>query len=600
MKPKTMDSFLTADGFIDINRIKDEKLVQNFFPGLLPEVEEIRKKDFPELYETERVYLDNGATTLEAKSVRKEYEKWRNNRTRGSNHSWFNKEAREAQGDFLDSKGIIRDFLGAKNYYVALTSGTTEGSVALALRFDYKPSDLVIISEMEHNSQILPIRKFTRKLGIDMVYAPITPTGTLDLNALESIVGKSKHERILMNLVHTSNVTGVTNPVNDIKKILGERGIIYLDIAQSTAHTPINLDELGVDFAGLSAHKVYGPMGVGALLIKKSSDKYLNNSILAGGAVDFVTPEFEVPVMSPERFELGTKNLEGAHEFALALKWLSKIGVSRVQAHEKELGKYFTKELAKINGVQILGHDPERSTGITTFNVGSHARMMHGRVAQRLNDDGIAVRNGCFCSHIYTAQLTDTVQYSEVRLQEYFEKYAPGPGDFIVPGGVRVAFGAYNTLEEASKTIQSIRKIAKDMTERPVSAEMAWISHINDIQWKKNDLLFFRDRIDPRDIECIADSGSSNPKKYSTMALYPVTLTKESMNLDTRVNPSYLANPSEKMPDAISYPQYGTGTNQFKAFKAGFNNHSRPNSCIGAYNAGKKMKAEARERHGKI
>jgi len=558
-----LTDYLDPEGFIDIPAIQNDDLLGELFPGLLPEVEDIRKKDFPQLVEQGRAYLDNGATTQEPISVIQEFSDWRIARIRGSNHSRWSQEAIDAQTDFDASKTTLRNYLGAQNYHIAITSGTTESSNLVATRFDYQPGDLLVVSFMEHNSQIITARNFAKRAGVEVAYMPSTPEGKLDLAGLQEIIETTEHDRLFMNLVHVSNVTGATNPVKEIREMLGEEAIIYLDMAQSAAHMPIDLDDLGVDFAGLSAHKMYGPFGLGALLVKQGSEKYLNNLVLGGGAVDFVTPDLELPVGEPERFELGTKNLEGAHEWALSLDWISKIGINRIQAHEKELGKYFASELTKIDGVQILGYDEARSASIITFNVGGHGRMMHGRVAQKLDSDGTIVRNGCFCAHVYTAALTDTEQYGRERLEEYLHDYVPGPADNVVPGGVRLAFAPYNTMEEAYNTVQKVREIADMMMNTPVDVNMAWIAHVNEQE------KLFRDPIDPRDIELDARTPGNGAAHYSHLALHPITLKDEGFEVGDK-----------------TFDQFGLAGEAFEAFSSGFSGKKNPNGKMYHYQSG--------------
>ena len=428
--------------------------------GLLPNIGEIRAKEFPNLDKLGRIYLDNGATTQVPKSVIDRIHQYRTSHLRGSNHSKNSDEAKEYQLRYEEAKEKISRFFGARNYHLALTAGTTAASNLLAARFLFEPDDLLLITEMEHNSQVLTARNYAKKAGA-VSYLPVNlPEGRLDLGALRKIVSESKAGKILLMLVHVSNVTGVINPVKEIRKILPANVLIYLDLAQSAGHLPINLDELEVDFAGVSAHKMHGPMGLGAFFVKKECDKYLDNEVSGGNAVKLVGKTETAYEDSPLRLEPGTQNLEGAIEWGFAIDFLNKIGMAAIERHDRVLGEYFLKEILKIDGVEVYGpKDFYQRIAIIPFNLGSSGTN-YEQAARKLNQLGVSVREGCFCAHLLLFQLLGVRE--DQHNSKIKELQAGADFDSLaVEGALRAAFAFYNTLEDAEKAIAAIREAAK-------------------------------------------------------------------------------------------------------------------------------------------
>jgi cysteine desulfurase/selenocysteine lyase len=406
--------------------------------------------------------LDSTATSLEPLSVINKMHEYRTIHIRGSNHSKNSAEAKEAQERNDEARQKIQYFFNAKTYIVGFTGGTTDTSNYVATRFPFEQGDTLILTDMEHNSQILTARNFAERAGARVKYVPVSlPEGKLDLNYLRKAVSKKDKGKVLLNLVHVSNVTGVINPLDEIRDILGDRGFIYLDMAQSAGHMLIDLDDLDMDFAGISSHKMYGPMGIGAIFINKKSKRYVRNNISGGSAVDLVSKWFTAYADAPERFEPGTQDLEGAVEWGFTIDYLKKIGMDRIEKHDKELGKYFVGELEKIKGIRIYGpKDFKDRTAVVTFN-NTHMGRNHEEFAQRLDRYGISVRDGCFCAHMYTSQLLGAPRI----LQEFRTLAMKGgvipKGLLMIPGAVRASFAFYNTLEDAYKAVIAINAISR-------------------------------------------------------------------------------------------------------------------------------------------
>ena len=429
--------------------------------GLLPNIDEIRERDFPQLIESGRIYLDTTATSQEPWSVVKRMCRYRRSHVRGSNHSSHSAEAREAHEAFDSARAKVTDFFGAHNFTTGFTSGVTDTSNYIASRFPFKSGDLLVLTDMEHNSQILTARNFAKNAGAKVKYAPIDNSGRLDLERLENIIRSQTRGKILLNLIHVSNVTGVENNVREIRELLGERGFIYLDMAQSAGHMPINLDELDVDFAGVSSHKLYGPMGIGNIFINNRSKRYVGNSVSGGSAIEMVSRWFTAKAGEPARFEPGTQDIEGAIEFGYTLDYLKQIGMGRIAAHEHALGERFFYGIRDTEGIHILGPQDyaAKAAAVISFTIGNTMKKTYDEVAKALDTKGISVRDGCFCSHIYTARLLGMPSIvHEVRTA--LMRGGVSKTMLKLPGAVRASFGFYNTLEESEKAISAVKEVA--------------------------------------------------------------------------------------------------------------------------------------------
>lgn len=416
-------------------------------------IRKIREKDFPWLDGSGRVYLDNTATSQEPLSVIDRITEYRKEFPRGSNHSANSREARRIGYCFKHAKEKIANYFCATNYDLAITSGTTESSSIIATRAKFKPGDLVLLTYMEHTSGMVPQRNCANDAKAKVNYVSVLPDGRLNLNELER--ARKGTNQVWLNLVHVSNVTGIVNPVKEIREAVGDSTIIYLDMAQSAGHVPINLDELGVDFAGFSAHKMYGPMGVGGLFInrERSSEKFLRDNILGGGAVNIVGIGYEEPAESPQKFESGTKNLEGVVELGYAIDWINEnIGVTNIHQRDDALGSNLLKDLLAVPGVKVYGpqaFDGDR-TAVITFNLNNidPSNRNYSVVAKMLSERKISARDGCFCAQPYMAELLGEDNT---------------PRNPIKRGAVRISPTFYNTMEEIKKAVEAVKEITEEL-----------------------------------------------------------------------------------------------------------------------------------------
>ncbi|MFA6088849.1 MAG: aminotransferase class V-fold PLP-dependent enzyme [Candidatus Woesearchaeota archaeon] len=448
--------------FINVPKLVRENKIKEVFPNLNPNVYNIRANDFPLFDKLGRIYLDSTATSQEPKSVKDKIHEYKTTHIRGSNHSKNSEEARESHKQYENARQNISSFFGANNYVMGFTSGSTETSNWLGMHFPLNEGDNLILTEMEHNSQILTARHIAKKNGVNVYYVPVNKKdGSLNLDTLQEIVKKQKKGNIIMNLVHVSNFTGIINPVEKIREILGDRGFLYLDMAQSAGHIPINLDKLDVDFAGVSSHKMCGPMGMGAIFINNRSKRHIQNDISGGSAVKMVSKTFESPVDFPANIEPGTQNIEGAIEWSYAVDFLKNISMQKIELHDRELAKYFSGELSKIKSIRQYGpSDFNMRTGILPFNIGCFIRKNYDDVANYLDTKGISVRDGCFCTHIYTAKM---IGLPRIVHEGRTLLLNAGISDKLLklPGTVRASFAFYNTIEEAHKVVNAIREYAK-------------------------------------------------------------------------------------------------------------------------------------------
>ena len=223
-----IENYIDSKGFIDIPKLISEGKVEDFFPGLNPGIENLRRKEFPALERNNRIYLDSTATSQEPQSVKDRMFHYRTNTIRGSNHSKNSKEAREAQRMYDESRKKLEDFFHAHNYLTGFTSGTTNTSNWIASRFPFEKDDLLLITGMEHNSQILTARNIAKQAKANIKYIPFEEDGTLKIEYIEKIVSEQKKGKVLLNLVHVSNVSGVINPLDKIKDAVGYNCFIYL------------------------------------------------------------------------------------------------------------------------------------------------------------------------------------------------------------------------------------------------------------------------------------------------------------------------------------------------------------------------------------
>ena len=379
------------------------------------------------------IYLDNGATTQKPLCVldamREEYLNVNANVHRGVH--WMSQQATDLHEV---ARETVRKFINARSTTeIIFTRGTTESLNLVASSFVegcMKEGDEVIVSTMEHHSNIVPWQLQEQRKGIVLKVIPMTDEGELLLEEYEKLFTERTK---LVSVTQVSNVLGTINPVKEMIRIAHEHGVpVVVDGAQSVPHFAVDVQDLDCDFLAFSGHKVYGPTGVGVLYGK---EEWLDRlpPYQGGGEmierVSFEKTTFERP---PLKFEAGTPDYIATHGLATALDYVTSLGMDNILAHEQDLTRYALQQLREIEGMHIYGHRNDSGDAVISFNVGDIHHMDLGTLLDQL---GIAVRTGHHCAQPLMDRLG-------------------------ILGTVRASFGLYNTREEVDALVAGIKRIA--------------------------------------------------------------------------------------------------------------------------------------------
>ena len=395
------------------------------------------REDFPILsrtvYGKPLIYLDNGATTQKPLCVldamREEYLNVNANVHRGVH--WMSQQATDLHEA---ARETVRKFINAcSTTEIVFTRGTTESLNLVASSFVegcMKEGDEVIVSTMEHHSNIVPWQLQEQRKGIVLKVIPMTDEGELLLEEYEKLFSDRTK---LVSVTQVSNVLGTINPVKEMIRIAHEHGVpVVVDGAQSVPHFAVDVQDLDCDFLAFSGHKVYGPTGVGVLYGKEAWLDRLP-PYQGGGEmierVSFTKTTFERP---PLKFEAGTPDYIATHGLATALDYVTSLGMDNILAHEQDLTRYALQQLREIEGMHIYGHRNDSGDAVISFNVGDIHHMDLGTLLDQL---GIAVRTGHHCAQPLMDRLG-------------------------ILGTVRASFGLYNTREEVDSLVAGIKRIA--------------------------------------------------------------------------------------------------------------------------------------------
>ena len=414
---------------------------------MMYDIEKIRA-DFPilsrEIYGKPLVYLDNAATTQKPLCVldamRDEYLNVNANVHRGVHYlsqqaTDLHEEAREKVRQFINARKIEE---------IIFTRGTTEAINLIATSFcesQMQEGDEVIVTDMEHHSNIVSWQLQAMKRGIIVKHLPITDDGILCLDMLESMITEKTK---IISVAHVSNVLGTINPVEKIIKIAHEHGIpVLVDGAQSTPHFKVDVQAMDCDFFAFSGHKMYGPTGIGVLYGKEEWLEKLPPYQGGGEMIDKVTWERTTFERLPFKFEAGTPDYVATHGLAKAIEYIDAIGFDAIQQHEQELTRYCMEQLMTIPDMHIYGPTDNvqcsmfnvqcQKDAVVSFNVGNIHHLDMGTLLDRL---GIAVRTGHHCAQ----PLMDRLGIS---------------------GTVRASFALYNTKEEIDTLVAGIRRVSQ-------------------------------------------------------------------------------------------------------------------------------------------
>lgn len=394
------------------------------------------RQDFPILARTlygkyPLVYFDNAATTQKPRQVveamTEEYYNVNANVHRGVH--FLSQQATELHEQ---SRETVRRFLNARSTSeIIFTRGTTESINLVAScfgQFFMKEGDEVILSEMEHHSNIVSWQLLQARLGIRLRVIPITDQGALCLDEYERLFNERTR---IVSIAHVSNVLGTVNPVHEIVGIAHRHGVpVLVDGAQSTPHFAIDVQAMDCDFFAFSGHKVYGPTGIGVLYGKEEWLDRMPPYMGGGEMIKSVSFEHTTYNDLPYKFEAGTPDYVASTGLARALDYVSAIGMERIQAHEQDLTAYALQRLAEIPGMRIFGHHPQ-GDAVISFQVGHIHHLDLGTLLDRL---GIAVRTGHHCAEPLMHRLG-------------------------IEGTVRASFALYNTRSEVDVLVAGIERV---------------------------------------------------------------------------------------------------------------------------------------------
>ena len=370
------------------------------------------RNDFPVLSRSmgghPLIYLDSGATSQNPLSVIEAEQEFYEQRN-AAVHRGAHLLAVEATDSFENARETLAAFLGAAADEIIWTSNATEGlnllsyaflnsslpgAAAPAARFALGAGDEIVVTEMEHHANLIPWQQLAERTGATLRFIPVDDAGVLDLEAAGGII--SPATRVLA-FSHASNVLGTINPVKKLVAMARQVGALtVLDACQSAPHLPLDVQDLGVDFAVLSGHKMLGPTGIGVLYGRSELLNALPPFLTGGSMITTVTMERAAFLPAPQRFEAGTQKVSQAIALAAAANYLTETGMDRVHAWESLLGQRLVEGLASIPGVRVLGPAPgQERIGLASFDVaGVHAHD----VGQFLDSKGIAVRVGHHCA----------------------------------------------------------------------------------------------------------------------------------------------------------------------------------------------------------
>ena len=395
------------------------------------------RADFPILSREVRpgkplVYLDSTATSQKPSQVIDAMDAFYR-QSNANIHRGIHTLAEEATYKYEEARVKVAGFINAPSArQIIFTRNTTEAINLVALtwgRANLTAGDVIILTEMEHHSNLVPWQILASERGLQLEFIPVTPQGLLDLDEYRRLLGLGPK---LVAFTHMSNVLGTINPAEEIIRLAHEAGALALvDAAQSVPHFPVDVQALDADFLAFSSHKMCGPTGIGALYGRKSLLEAMPPFLGGGDMIKRVNLRSFVPNELPYKFEAGTPAIAEAVGFGAAVDYLNEIGLEAIAAHEKEIIAYALERLEEIPGVTVYGPAAEHKGGVAAFSLtGVHAHD----VAQVLDQDGVAVRAGHHCA------------------QPLHEK-------FDLPATTRASFYLYNIMEEVDCLVHGIYRV---------------------------------------------------------------------------------------------------------------------------------------------
>ncbi len=394
------------------------------------------REDFPllkiKVYDKPLIYLDNGATTQKPQCVLDKlneiYTLYNANIHRGVHHlsqiaTMAHEEARKTVAEFIHANNSAE---------ITFTRGTTESINLTAFCFGERyvnEGDEIIVSHMEHHSNIVPWQLMCERKRATLKVIPITPDGELDMNAYKNMLNEKTR---IVAVTHVSNVLGTVNPIKEIIHWAHLNGTpVLIDGAQAIPHLHVDVQDLDADFYVFSGHKIYAPTGIGVLYGKEKWLEEMPPYQGGGEMIDHVSFEKTTFNELPYKYEAGTPNYEGSIALAEALRYVSAIGMEQIAQHEQELIQYAMEQMASIPNLRFIGM-PKHRSGVISFLIGNEHPYDVGMLLDKL---GVAVRTGHHCAQ---------------PLVEYYN----------IPGTVRASFALYNNKEDVDQFIKALTRVA--------------------------------------------------------------------------------------------------------------------------------------------
>lgn len=398
----------------------------------------MNRNDFPilreQVYGRPLIYLDNAATSQKPQAVLDAmmdgYTHWNANIHRGVHHL-----SQVATKHHEDSRQHVADFLHAASAKeIIFTKGTTDSVNMLAFSFGeafIHEGDEIIVSQMEHHSNIVPWQMLCERKKATLRVIPLREDLSLDIEAFKGILSPRTR---LVSVAHVSNVLGIINPVEEIVRLAHAQNIpVCIDGAQSAPHLPIDLQALDCDFFVCSAHKMYGPTGLGVLYGKEHWLELLPPAEGGGEMIEHVRFEHTTYNQLPYKFEAGTPDFIGSFAFSAALTYMEQTGMEAIALHEAKLSRYTEEQLSQMDGVRVYAAGLPKA-GVVSFNVYNGDKLIHPfDVGTLLDRQGVAVRTGHHCAE---------------PLIDYLG----------IPGTVRASFGLYNRQEDIDVFVSALRR----------------------------------------------------------------------------------------------------------------------------------------------
>ena len=392
------------------------------------------KKDFPVLMNRNIAYLDSGATTQKPQSVIDAVDNYYKDHNANPHRGAYSISI-EAREDYENGRDKIAKFINASREEVIITKNASEALNLVAYSYgldNLKEPDEIVLSIMEHHSNLVPWQYVSRKTGAKLRYMYINDNYELDVEEIKSkITDKTK----VVGIVHVSNVTGTINDVRTIINYAHEKGaVVVLDVSQSIPHMKIDVKELDADFVAFSGHKMLAPLGIGILYGKKDLLTKMSPFLYGGDMIEYVYEDHTTFAPLPSKFEAGTQNVGGVVGMSAAIDYIESVGYENIQKIEKELVDYAVEKLSKLDYITLyMTNNPKHHSGVISFNInGVHPHD----VASILDNEGVCVRSGNHCAQ---------------PLLRYIG----------IDSTCRASFYLYNTKEDVDRLVDAIEKAYK-------------------------------------------------------------------------------------------------------------------------------------------